>query len=141
MEVGVDATGTAPQAVQKNHAKTSADDNETVLAKLRNSPAVLQLRSLTYENPSLVPALLAQLEQENPELSAAIASNAKELLECDAAVENTRAQNGLTVEESASVERLEAMGFSRPVVLQTYLACSKDEVLAANRLVERSSES
>lgn len=46
----------------------------------------------------------------------------------------------LTADEAAAVDRLCAMGFERNTVLQAYLACDKNEELAANMLLEGVSE-
>lgn len=46
----------------------------------------------------------------------------------------------LTEEEAAAVERLCSMGFDRNEVIQAYLACDKNETLAANFLMDSLSE-
>jgi UV excision repair protein RAD23 len=42
----------------------------------------------------------------------------------------------LTAEEMAAVDRLTAMGFDRNSAAQAYLACDKNEELAANLLMD-----
>ena len=42
----------------------------------------------------------------------------------------------LTQEEIATIERLQQLGFPREVCLQAFLACDKNEALAANLLFE-----
>lgn len=43
----------------------------------------------------------------------------------------------MTVEESEAIERLCRLGFSRDQVVQAYIACDRNEELAANFLFDQ----
>lgn len=46
----------------------------------------------------------------------------------------------VTPEEHEAIERLEAMGFDRSLVLEVFFACNKNEELAANYLLDHMHE-
>ncbi|KAK4792629.1 hypothetical protein SAY86_023064 [Trapa natans] len=46
----------------------------------------------------------------------------------------------VTPEEREAIERLEAMGFDRQIVLEVFFACNKNEELAANYLLDHMHE-
>ena len=46
----------------------------------------------------------------------------------------------LNEEEQAAVGRLEAMGFDRQAVLEAFLACDRNETMAANFLLENAGD-
>lgn len=135
------------------------------LEALRNNPQMVQLRQLVQQNPNLLQPFLQQLGQSNPNLLAQLTSNptllmsflteGAEGLEDDAefppgllgagvgagpgAGEETQYVQ-VSQEERDAIERLVGMGFERPLVIQAYFACDKNEEMAANYLVEHGFE-
>jgi UV excision repair protein RAD23 len=130
---------------------------------LREMPQFDQLRQMVLTNPQLLEPVLQQLGESNPELLQKISENQAEFLRMlhepipggdDAppggpgvpgmpgGVPQTGGPPGgqqyiqVTPDEKAAIERLEAMGFDRGMVLQAYFACDKDENAAANWLFE-----
>ncbi|EIN11651.1 UV excision repair protein Rad23 [Punctularia strigosozonata HHB-11173 SS5] len=111
--------------------------------------SVQQLRELVAQNPALLQGLIQQLAENNPELANQLANNPEMLLQVLAAAGAEGLGDDdegplppgaqvvqLTQEEMQSVQRLEQLGFSRQAVLEAYLACDKNEELAANYLFE-----
>lgn len=108
------------------------------ISALASNPAFTQLRTMVQQNPTLLPAFLAQLGQANPQLLALINANPgifARLLQgedLDAAMAGGGGDEGMedllgamgggedqpgmvrvTEEEGAAIQRLEAMGFDR----------------------------
>lgn len=134
---------------------------------LRTQPQFQQLRQVVQRNPALLQPLLQQIGQNNPNLLAVcwrrgspscvghaltacawprqmINQNQQEflrLLEEDAG-DAPPAGNVIqvTAEERDAIQRLEALGFSRARVLEAFLACDRNEELAANYLFEHGNE-
>ncbi|OCF78567.1 UV excision repair protein Rad23 [Kwoniella mangroviensis CBS 8886] len=115
---------------------------------LANAPHLQQIRELVQQNPALIQPLLQQIAASNPQLAQLINENPQALYELlGAGGEGDEEDEGfggpqvmqvnLTQEEAAAVERLEALGFDRQMVLQAYMLCDKNEELAANFLFDQ----
>jgi UV excision repair protein RAD23 len=104
------------------------------------------------QNPEVLEQLLAEIQQTDPEVAAQIRANPQAF----AQVMQEMSQRGmppgtgggmpggggqqvvrLSEEEIAAVQRLQDLGFDRNTAAQAYLACDKNEELAANFLFEQ----
>lgn len=126
-------------------AGAGAGTGEIDLATLRNHPQFQQLRTLVQNNPELLAPLVQQIMDQNPQLGQVFESNPEALIqllngdsdaEGDGAVPPGTQIIHITPEEQAAIGRLEALGFSRQKAAEAYLACDKNEELAANYLFE-----
>ncbi|KJE98212.1 UV excision repair protein Rad23 [Capsaspora owczarzaki ATCC 30864] len=120
-------------------------DGPNPLEFLRSQPQFDQLRQLVQQNPNLLPPLLAQIGQANPQLLQAIDQHPQaflRLLQEPAGGAPGAGQNVIRVtqEEHEAIARLEALGFSHHRVIEAYFACDKNENLAANLLFEQPPE-
>ncbi|TNY17540.1 putative Uv excision repair protein rhp23 [Rhodotorula diobovata] len=155
------AARSAPQPATAG-AGAGAGGNSGELAQLRNAPIMGQLRALVQQNPALLQPFLQQLGASNPELLTLIERNQQEFVDflqegveegegVDALLDQFGDDEGagageggeggaqyiqVTEEERAAIERLVAMGFDRQLVIQAFIACDKNEELAANYLLE-----
>ncbi|WVQ95488.1 UV excision repair protein Rad23 [Kwoniella sp. CBS 9459] len=113
---------------------------------LANAPHLQQIREMVQQNPALIQPLLQQIAASNPQLAQLINENPQALYELlGAGMEGEEdddfggpqvMQVNLTQDEAAAVERLEALGFDRQMVLQAYMLCDKNEELTANFLFD-----
>ncbi|KAH9159134.1 hypothetical protein EDB89DRAFT_2223126 [Lactarius sanguifluus] len=110
------------------------------LGALRN---VNELREFVAQNPNSLQPLIQQLAQGNPQLAQALAANPGALLDLlggeegeDEAIPPGAHVVNVTHEEREAIERLVALGFPRHAAIEAYLACDKNEELAANYLFE-----
>jgi UV excision repair protein RAD23 len=119
------------------------------LSFLQNQPQFQQLRQLVQANPALLQHLLQQLGQSNPDLLQLINANQQAFLrllndgnedEGEAGAPPGAQYIQVTQEEKAAIDRLEALGFDRALVIEAYLACDKNEEIAANYLFEHGNE-
>ncbi|KAL5699125.1 UV excision repair protein RAD23 B [Ranunculus cassubicifolius] len=120
---------------------------------LRNNQQFQQLRSMVQANPQILQPMLQELSKQNPHLLRLIQEHHAEFLQLinepvDGSEGDLFEQGdqdmphaiSVTPAEQESIERLEAMGFDRALVIEAYLACDRNEELAANYLLENGAD-
>ncbi|XP_044468502.1 ubiquitin receptor RAD23c isoform X2 [Mangifera indica] len=120
---------------------------------LRNSQQFQALRAMVQANPQILQPMLQELGKQNPGLMRLIQEHQADFLRLinepvEGGEGNILGQlasampQALTVtpEERDAIERLEAMGFDRALVLEVFFACNKNEELAANYLLDHMHE-
>ncbi|KAM7524204.1 hypothetical protein LguiA_014106 [Lonicera macranthoides] len=119
---------------------------------LRNSQQFQALRDMVQANPQILQPMLQELGKQNPNLMRLIQEHQADFLR----LINEPVEGGgnipgqlagampqsvtVTPEEREAIERLEAMGFERALVLEVFFACNKNEELAANYLLDHMHE-
>ncbi|CAI9775152.1 unnamed protein product [Fraxinus pennsylvanica] len=116
---------------------------------LRNSQQFQALRTMVQANPQILQPMLQELGKQNPNLMRLIQEHQADFLRLinepvEGGESNILGQLAeampqaitVTPEEREAIERLEAMGFDRALVLEVFFACNKDEELAANYLLD-----
>ncbi|CAM6027154.1 unnamed protein product [Sphagnum balticum] len=121
---------------------------------LSNNPQFQALRTMVQSNPQILQPMLQELGKQNPALLGLINENQADFLRLinEAGSEggegDVLGQMGgampqsinVTPEERDAIERLEGMGFERALVIEAFLACDKNEQLAANYLLEHAGD-
>ncbi|PSR91174.1 Ubiquitin receptor RAD23d like [Actinidia chinensis var. chinensis] len=120
---------------------------------LRNSQQFQALRTMVQANPQILQPMLQELGKQNPHLMRLIQEHQADFLrlinEPAEGVEGNILEQltaampqavTVTNEEREAIERLEAMGFDRALVLEVFFACNKNEELAANYLLDHMHE-
>ncbi|XP_027363437.1 ubiquitin receptor RAD23c-like isoform X1 [Abrus precatorius] len=120
---------------------------------LRNSQQFQALRAMVQANPQILQPMLQELGKQNPHLMRLIRDHQADFLRLinepvEGGEGNILGQMAsgmpqavtVTPEERQAIERLEAMGFDRAIVLEVYFACNKNEELAANYLLDHMHE-
>ncbi|CAK9322436.1 unnamed protein product [Citrullus colocynthis] len=134
-------------------AGSGGSGNLGSLEFLRNNPQFQALRTMVHTNPQILQPMLQELGKQNPQLLRLIQDHHAEFLQLinepvdsfegemfeQAEPDMPHAIN-VTPAEQAAIERLEAMGFDRALVIEAFLACDRNEELAANYLLENSGD-
>ncbi|XP_019447638.1 PREDICTED: ubiquitin receptor RAD23b-like [Lupinus angustifolius] len=120
---------------------------------LRNNPQFQALRSMVQSNPQILQPVLQELGKQNPSLLRLIQEHHAEFLQLinepvegsegdifDQPEQDMPHAINVTPAEQEAIARLEAMGFDRDSVIEAFLACDRDEQLAANYLLENAGD-
>ncbi|KAF5184513.1 Uv excision repair protein rad23 [Thalictrum thalictroides] len=120
---------------------------------LRNNQQFQTLRSMVQANPQILQPMLQELSKQNPQLLRLIQEHHAEFLQLinepvegaegdlfEQADQDMPHAISVTPAEQESIERLEAMGFDRTLVIEAFLACDRNEELAANYLLENAGD-
>ncbi|KAG9148971.1 hypothetical protein Leryth_025248 [Lithospermum erythrorhizon] len=155
-------TAAVPVSTGPNSSPLNMFPQETVSAAmdggigsldfLRNNPQFQALRSMVQSNPQILQPMLQELGKQNPQLLGLIQEHHQEFLQLinepvDGSggdlfdqPEDMPHAISVTPEEEAAIERLEAMGFDRALVIEAFLACDRNEELAINYLLENAGD-
>ncbi|XP_010497716.1 PREDICTED: probable ubiquitin receptor RAD23a [Camelina sativa] len=122
---------------------------------LRGNDQFQQLRTMVNSNPQILQPMLQELGKQNPQLLRLIQENQTEFLQLlnepyegsdgdmdifDQPEQEMPHAVNVTPAEQEAIQRLEAMGFDRALVIEAFLACDRNEELAANYLLEHSAD-
>ncbi|KAK4803267.1 hypothetical protein SAY86_001470 [Trapa natans] len=120
---------------------------------LRNNQQFQTLRTMVQTNPQILQPMLQELGKQNPQLLRMIQEHQSEFLQLineplegsqgdmfDQVDQDMSHVINVTPAEQEAIERLEAMGFERMLVIEAFLACDRDEELAANYLLEHAAD-
>ncbi|XP_056845383.1 probable ubiquitin receptor RAD23a isoform X2 [Raphanus sativus] len=144
----------SPLDLFPQEAEAGAGDLGT-LEFLRNNDQFQQLRTMVNSNPQILQPMLQELGKQNPQLLRLIQENQAEFLQLinepyegsdgdmdilDQPEQEMPHAVNVTPAEQEAIQRLEAMGFDRALVIEAFLACDRNEELAANYLLENSAD-
>ncbi|KAL9689513.1 hypothetical protein QQ045_009899 [Rhodiola kirilowii] len=118
---------------------------------LRNNQQFQALRSMVQSNPQILQPMLQELGKQNPQLLRLIQDHHAEFLQLineppegddlfDEPDQEMPHAVSVTPAEQEAIERLEAMGFDRALVIEAFLACDRNEELAINYLLENAGD-
>ncbi|XP_051144924.1 ubiquitin receptor RAD23d-like [Andrographis paniculata] len=142
-----------PSGVGSNTGSGGGGGGANTLDFLRNSPQFQALRAMVQANPQILQPMLQELGKQNPQLVRMIQEHQDDFIRLinepvEGGESNILEQLAgampqsisVTPEEREAIERLEAMGFDRALVLEVFFACNKNEELAANYLLDHQHE-
>ncbi|XP_042488514.1 ubiquitin receptor RAD23b-like isoform X2 [Macadamia integrifolia] len=120
---------------------------------LRHNQQFQALRSMVQSNPQILQPMLQELSKQNPQLLRLIQDHHAEFLQLinepvegaegdlfEPADQDMPHAISVTPAEQEAIERLEAMGFDRALVIEAFLACDRNEELAVNYLLENAGD-
>lgn len=148
------APNTSPLNLFPQEALSSAGSGGLgTLDFLRNNQQFQALRSMVQANPQILQPMLQELGKQNPQLLRLIQEHHAEFLQLinepldgsegdifDQPEQDMPHAINVTPAEQEAIERLEAMGFDRALVIEAFLACDRNEELAANYLLEHAGD-
>eukprot|EP00826_Nyctotherus_ovalis_P009542 TRINITY_DN12523_c0_g2_i5.p2 TRINITY_DN12523_c0_g2~~TRINITY_DN12523_c0_g2_i5.p2 ORF type:complete len:158 (-),score=62.60 TRINITY_DN12523_c0_g2_i5:108-581(-) len=108
--------------------------------------SLAELRERILQDPNYLQELMQELQAVNPQLYQAMQQDPQGALqtllgEHEAEMEDEEQPEPdiqITEEEKAAIDRLAGLGFTEMQAAQTLFACEKNEMLAANFLLENS---
>lgn len=143
-------------------AAAEPGSDESPLAFLRRQAQFQQMRNVIQQNPEMLNAVLQQIGHTNPALLQLISENQEAFVNMLNESEDGRQApvggdddddrgnfGGLldvgsvpefTQQDREAIERLKALGFPDELVVQAYIACEKNENLAANFLLSQTDD-
>lgn len=139
-------TGIPPAATTSLAAPVTAPAGNEVtetaerLQYLATAPRFAHVRDMIRQNPELLELVLQHLSESDPATFEAIRSHQEEFINMLNVPLLPETTESLTLQEEAAVERLMALGFDRDSVVQVYLACDKNEELAAQLLFSQTDD-
>ncbi|CAI9754166.1 unnamed protein product [Fraxinus pennsylvanica] len=120
---------------------------------LRNNQQFQALRSMVQANPQILQPMLQELGKQNPQLLRLIQDHHQDFLQLinepvdgseedmfDEPEQDLPHAVSVTPAEQEAIERMEAMGFDRALVIEAFLACDRNEELAVNYLLENAGD-
>jgi len=154
--LGGGALNLFPEGIPNMGGENGGD--EGMLDFLRDNPQFQAIRAMVQQSPAILQPMLAELQRQNPQLYHLINANQEEFLALlneplpenigdlmadygDGVAELQGGEDGesmqieLTQEERETVDRLAGLGFPLEICVEAYLACDKNEQLAANYLL------